>query len=203
VSIKILGGFARGFSLKVPKGDIVRPTSVLLKRRVFDYFQDMSGVQFIDLCAGSGAIGIEAWSRGASKVYLNEMNKHVHRVIEENKEGVILKFQHLNPGEIICASRDAETFVKNYKLTYENLEDEIQENTVIFLDPPYSDKKIYTEIVEYLFSSTWFKGQLWIESDALKGIPLKEWESKLNFDKVFEQGDSYILITNFPQFKKI
>ncbi len=203
MSIKILGGFARGLSLKVPKGDIVRPTSVLLKRRVFDYFQDMSDVEFVDLCAGSGAIGIEAWSRGANRVYLNEMNRHVHRIIEENKESAILKYQHLNPGDIISTSKDAESFVKNFKNTYENLESERQENTVIFLDPPYSEKKIYTEIVEYLLTSSWFKGQLWIESDALKGIPLKEWESKLNFDKVFEQGDSYILITNFPQFEKI
>ena len=67
MSVKILGGFARGLNLLVPKGDLIRPTSIMLKRRVFDFFQRMDDKIFIDLCAGSGAVGLEAWSRGAQK----------------------------------------------------------------------------------------------------------------------------------------
>lgn len=200
MSIKILGGFARGQLLAVPKGDLIRPTSVLLKRRVFDYFQEMNGVVFVDLCAGSGAMGFEAWSRGAELVFLNEMNRHVIKCLEENRETLIIKNDHKKTGAIECSGMTAENFIKHFKIRYQSLDKDLQENTVIFLDPPYSEKKIYTDIVQFLKEEEWFIGQLWIESDRHKGIPFTEWEShKISTGKLFEQGDSYILITNFPQ----
>jgi len=200
VSIKILGGFARGQILSVPKGDLVRPTSVLLKRRVFDYFQDLSDVVFVDLCAGSGAMGFEAWSRGADIVYLNETNRHVVKTLQENRENLVVKNHHKKNGEIECSAMSAENFIKHFRLKYSSFDNDRQENTVIFLDPPYSEKKVYLTVVDFLKDEQWFKGQLWIESDLHKGIPKEEW-SKLGLvgDKVFEQGDSYILIINFPQ----
>lgn len=200
MSIKILGGFARGQLLSVPKGDVIRPTSVLLKRRVFDYYQDMNGVVFVDLCAGSGAMGFEAWSRGAGLVYLNEANRHVGKVLQENRENVLLKNHHKKIGEIEVSGTTAELFIKNFKSKYLSFDNDRQESTVIFLDPPYSEKKIYLDIVSFLREDNWFKGQLWIESDRHKGIPFTEWEPKgLKLFKLFEQGDSYIFITNFPQ----
>lgn len=200
MSIKILGGFARGQILSVPKGDLVRPTSVLLKRRVFDYFQDLSDVVFVDLCAGSGAMGFEAWSRGADIVYLNETNRHVVKTLQENRENLVVKNHHKKNGEIECSAMSAENFIKHFRLKYSSFDNDRQENTVIFLDPPYSEKKVYLTVVDFLKDEQWFKGQLWIESDLHKGIPKEEW-SKLGLvgDKVFEQGDSYILIINFPQ----
>ena len=57
MSIKILGGFARGQVLAVPKTDSIRPTSVMLRRRIYDFFQDLDGFYFLDICAGSGAMG--------------------------------------------------------------------------------------------------------------------------------------------------
>ncbi len=200
MSIKILGGFARGQILSVPKGDLVRPTSVLLKRRVFDYFQDLSEVIFVDLCAGSGAMGFEAWSRGADWVYLNETNRHVVKTLQENRENLVVKNHHKKTGEIECSAMSAENFIKHFKLKYLSFENDRQENTVIFLDPPYSEKNIYLNVVDFLKQENWFKGQLWIESDLHKGIPKEEW-TKLGIEgsKLFEQGDSYILIINFPQ----
>lgn len=200
MSIKILGGFARGQILAVPKGDLIRPTSVLLKRRVFDFFQDMTDTVFVDLCAGSGAMGFEAWSRGSDLVFLNEMNRHVIKRLEENRENLILKNHHKKNGVIECSSLTAENFIKHFKTRYMNFENDQQENTVIFLDPPYSEKKIYTDIVNFLKEENWFRGQLWIESDRHKGIPHPSWINEgIVTEKLFEQGDSYILITNFPQ----
>lgn len=200
MSIKILGGFARGQILSVTKGDFVRPTSVLLKRRVFDYFQDLSDVVFVDLCAGSGAMGFEAWSRGSDLVFLNETNRHVVKTLQENRENLVVKNHHKKTGEIECSAMTAENFIKHFKLRYSTFENDRQENTVIFLDPPYSEKSIYLTVVEFLKQENWFKGQLWIESDRHKGIPSTEWESNgIIGSKLFEQGDSYILIINFPQ----
>jgi 16S rRNA (guanine966-N2)-methyltransferase len=200
VSIKILGGFARGQLLVVPKGDLIRPTSVMLKRRVFDFYQDLSEVIFVDLCAGSGAVAFEAWSRGAEFIYINEKNRHVLKSLHENRENLLLKNHHKKTGTIECSAMAAEDFIKFFKTKYASLNESQQENTIIFLDPPYSEKKIYTEIVHFLRVDHWFKGQLWLESDALKGIPHTDWEKEeIQTSKIFEQGVSYILITNFPQ----
>jgi 16S rRNA (guanine966-N2)-methyltransferase len=202
LSIKILGGFARGQILNVPKGTTIRPTSVLLKRRIFDFYQDLSEIIFIDLCAGSGAMGFEAWSRGAFRVYLNEINRHIFQTLEGNRENILLKNHHKKSGTIICKVTPALKFIQNFRDEYLKLDKDQQENTVIFLDPPYSEKKIYQEVVDYLKDQNWFSGQLWIESDGLKGLAAQHWiDNQIDPLKIFEQGDSYIFVTNFPQIR--
>jgi 16S rRNA (guanine966-N2)-methyltransferase len=59
MALKILQGEAKGLSLVAPSSG-TRPTSVLLRRKVFDAHQDMSDSIFIDCCAGTGAMGLEA-----------------------------------------------------------------------------------------------------------------------------------------------
>lgn len=200
MSIKILGGFARGQLLAVPKGDLIRPTSVMLKRRIYDAYQTLDDVIFVDLCAGSGAMGFEAWSRGAKKIYLNEVSKQVLKRLEENRENLLLRNHHKKNGEIVCTNFPAEKWIKQFRLEYEKFSDAEKEETVIFLDPPYSDKHIYNDIISYLLSEPWYFGQLWIESDPLKGLS-QESVKKFGLTpiKIFEQGDSYIFVTNFPQ----
>jgi 16S rRNA (guanine966-N2)-methyltransferase len=199
VSLKILGGFARGQILAVPKGDLTRPTSVMLRRRIYDFYQDLDGVTFVDLCAGSGAMGFEAWSRGARNVYLNEVNRHVLMTLEENRENILVRNHHKKCGEIFCSFYSAEKWLKQFKVTYEKLSKEEQEETIIFLDPPYSEKAIYLDVIK-LLKEPWYFGQLWVESEPKKGIAQKSLlELGLGPVKVFEQGDNYIFVTNFPQ----
>jgi len=65
--MRITGGGARGIPLQVPKGDAVRPAMDRLRQAVFSSLAArIEGVRFIDLFAGSGAYGLEAWSRGAT-----------------------------------------------------------------------------------------------------------------------------------------
>lgn len=202
MSIKILGGFARGQYLSVPKGDTIRPTSVMLRRRIYDYFQDLDGYIFVDLCAGSGAMGFEAWSRGATRVYLNEVNRKVLMILDENRENLILKNHHKKNGEIICSNFPAEKFIRDFKIKYQSFDEEQKKQTIIFLDPPYSLKSIYTDVVKTLTEGAepWYFGQLWIESDPQKGIPSSAWgDLKLANLKLFEQSESYIYVTMFPQ----
>ena len=200
MSVKILGGFARGQVLAVPKGDLIRPTSVMLRRRIYDFYQDLAGVTFVDLCAGSGAMGFEAWSRGALSVYLNEVNRHVLMTLEENRENLLVKNHHKKTGNIICSYSAAEKMVKQFRPSYEKLTAREKEETIIFLDPPYSEKHIYLDVIKILKEEPWYFGQLWIESDPKKGITHKVLtELGLNPVKIFEQGENYIFVTNFPQ----
>lgn len=67
--IRITGGSARGRVLRVPVVDGVRPTAERVREALFSAVgQDLAGVRFLDACAGSGAIALEAWSRGADVV---------------------------------------------------------------------------------------------------------------------------------------
>jgi 16S rRNA (guanine966-N2)-methyltransferase len=200
LAINILGGFARGQVLSVPKGDVVRPTSVMLKRRIFDFYQTLNNVTFVDLCAGSGAMAFEAWSRGASAVYLNEVHRHVYKNIEENRENLLLRNNHKKTGEIHCSFLPAQKWIKLFREKYEKFTQEEKEEVIIFLDPPYSEKGIYKEIIDYLKEDSWYFGQLWVESEPKKGLSQEEILAiGIESIKLFEQGDSFILISNFPQ----
>lgn len=200
MSIKILGGFARGQVLSVTKGDLVRPTTVMLRRRIYDFNQSLEGVTFVDLCAGSGAMGFEAWSRGAKRVYLNEVNRHVLKSLEENRENLLVRNHHKKNGEIFCSNHPAEKWIKHFRIEYEKFSEEEKQETVIFLDPPYSEKHIYLDVVKYLLEESWYFGQLWLESDPKKGLAQAAIsELGLKPVKIFEQGESYIFVTNFPQ----
>lgn len=208
MSIKILGGFARGQVLAVPKSDTIRPTSVMLRRRIYDFFQDLDEYYFLDLCAGSGAMGFEAWSRGAARVYLNEVSKHVLKTLEDNRENLLIKNHHKKAGEIKISNISAEKFIRQFKNEYQKFDEKQKKKTIIFLDPPYSLKSIYFDVVKELTGSDegagneepWYFGQLWLESDPKKGIPSSAWSDyKLKPTKLFEQGENYIFVTIFPQ----
>lgn len=199
MSIKILGGFARGQILAVPKGDLIRPTSVMLRRRIYDSWQNLDDVIFVDLCAGSGAMGFEAWSRGAKKVYLNEVSKQILKTLEFNRENLLVKNHHKKNGEISCTNFPAEKWIKQFRTEYEKFTDAEKNETVIFLDPPYSEKSVYSEVIQYLKSESWYFGQLWIESDPKKGLGQAAITALgLTPSKVYEQGENFIYVTNFP-----
>ncbi len=204
MSLKILGGFARGQHLLVPKGDTIRPTSVMLRRRIFDSFQRLDDFVFVDLCAGTGAMGFEAWSRGAKSIYLNELSRHVLKYLEENRENLLVKNSNNKSSEILCSNEPAEKFIQKFKTIYANFSEEQKRETIIFLDPPYAMKSIYFDVIKVLKikegKEPWYFGQLWIESDPQKGVASSTWDDyKLSSYKIFEQGESYIYVTIFPQ----
>lgn len=82
--MEILGGLAKGMNLKVPAGREVRPTSVRSRRALFDMLGDLTGKHFCDFFAGSGAVGIEAASRGATHILLVEKASPALGAIRDN-----------------------------------------------------------------------------------------------------------------------
>ena len=85
MSLRIIGGEFRNRLLKSPKGEQTRPTLAIMRKAVFDILQsDIDDAQFLDLYAGSGAMGLEALSRGASHATFVESNRNALRCIEEN-----------------------------------------------------------------------------------------------------------------------
>lgn len=119
--MNIIGGVAKGHKIYAP--DNIRPTRGKVREALFSII----GVQdkaFLDLFAGSGAVGIEALSRGASRVVFVERSRKAATYIRRNLEKTNLK------GEIINKSVSA---------TLENFEDTFD---FIFMDPPYRTELI-------------------------------------------------------------
>lgn len=119
--MNIIGGIARGHKIFAP--DNIRPTRGKVREALFSMI-DVNGKSFLDLFAGSGAVGVEALSRGAAKVVFVERSRKAASYIKRNLEKTKLK------GEIINKSVSA---------TLENFEDTFD---FIFMDPPYKTELI-------------------------------------------------------------
>jgi 16S rRNA (guanine966-N2)-methyltransferase len=127
--MRVIAGKARRLALKTVPGMDTRPTTDRIKETLFNMIQDeLYGIRFLDLFSGSGAIGIEALSRGAKEAVFVEKNPAAVRCIREN-----LKFTRL----------DADAFVVQTDVfaALDRLEQEIRGGKesfgVIFMDPPY------------------------------------------------------------------
>lgn len=193
MSLNILGGTYKGYTLRVPPGDFIRPTSVMLRRKIFDSHQDMSDFTFIDLCAGSGAMGLEALSRGALGIVLVEKHPKVYKLILENCK----KFASEN---IRIVNQGAMEWLKYFKASYQGLADIQKRQTVLFLDPPYENHEVYEQIINLIEESDWFCGELWLESDEKKGLgqeKLPLFRGKLQ--KAYVQGSNYVAIITYEK----
>ncbi|PIP12000.1 MAG: 16S rRNA (guanine(966)-N(2))-methyltransferase RsmD [bacterium (Candidatus Stahlbacteria) CG23_combo_of_CG06-09_8_20_14_all_40_9] len=115
--MRIIGGIYKGYEIKMPKG--IRPTSGLVKESIFNIIGNrILGAKVLDLFCGSGAIGLEALSRGAQSATFVEKNKRVVRVLMKN-------IKKLGCSDVDVISMDA------MKLSLDSTYD------IIFADPPY------------------------------------------------------------------
>ena len=193
MSIKILGGKARGISLACAISENTRPTSVLLKRRLFDAFQNMENVFFIDLCAGVGSIGLEAASRGAKKSILIEQDAKSFINLKKNSSLIADKVD----GEIQIFKQDIFRWLSNFKFEYLSWPLEQQQQTYVFFDPPYEQVNMYRRLASEF---EWFRGLLMVEACRQKTMHEDELQKNFfNVIKLYRQGTSYIIIGDFRE----
>lgn len=121
--MRIISGRARGTKLYTLEGDSTRPTLDRVKESIFNIIQsDIKDSIFLDLFAGSGAIGLEAASRGAKKVILCDKSKDAMQIIKKN----IMK-THLE--------NEVETYLLDFRVL---LKDKLNEKLdIVYIDPPY------------------------------------------------------------------
>ena len=133
--MRIISGKARGTKLNTLEGNLTRPTLDRVKESLFNIIQnDIMGSIFLDVFSGSGAIGLEAASRGAKKVILCEKNKQAIEVIEKN-----ISKTHLE-NEVIL-----------YKKDYENMLKDLKEKVdIVYIDPPYKTDLAYKSVKKML-----------------------------------------------------
>lgn len=125
--IRVISGTYKGRYLSIPDSKTTRPTMDKVKQAVFSIIRKhIEGSIFLDLFAGSGAIGIEAISRGASKTYLNDKDFNAFKVIKNNINSL-----DIDPSLYELCSKDYRLFLKKYKDV---------KFDIVFLDPPYRFK---------------------------------------------------------------
>ncbi|MBS0621264.1 MAG: 16S rRNA (guanine(966)-N(2))-methyltransferase RsmD [Verrucomicrobia bacterium] len=130
MSLRILGGRFRARTLKSPKGEGTRPTLAILRKAVFDILQqEVPESRFLDLFAGSGAMGLEALSRGALHATFVEKNPAAFRLIQENVRLLSVE----NESTLYCM--DAELALKKMTKAGELFD-------VIYIDPPYAKQSL-------------------------------------------------------------
>ncbi|HSE70785.1 MAG TPA: 16S rRNA (guanine(966)-N(2))-methyltransferase RsmD [Nocardioidaceae bacterium] len=123
---RIIGGSAGGRRLKTPGGDNTRPTSDRVREAMFSAidagFGSLAGLRFLDLYAGSGAVGLEAMSRGAGAVTLVEQDRRTAGLIREN-----IRTLRFASAEVVNAPV-SRVLAQPPRAPYD----------VVFLDPPYA-----------------------------------------------------------------
>lgn len=187
MSVKILGGLARGFPLATPKTDL-RPTSVMLKRKLFDWRQDLSGLSFADICAGSGAMAFEALSRGAEKIILNDADRSAFQTLKKNQTAFMDKFSYPQESFHLTHLDVRKWMLREYGFIG------LGEECILYIDPPYGEHELYREIIRELITRQ-FAGEVWIESDHKIGISLAELTGLIrSVIKTVEHGDHFVLV---------
>lgn len=126
--MRISGGRARGITLAVPRGDAVRPATDGMRQALFSSLGEwIVGVRFLDLFAGSGAYGLEAFSRGAEGGTFVEQNAKAVACIRQNIAAVA-KSVGRTASDLSVSQGDA---CKAAHWTAATVPD------VVFIDPPY------------------------------------------------------------------
>ena len=162
--MRVISGKARRLPLSCPKGMETRPTKDRIKETLFNIIQnEIPNCVFVDLFSGSGAIGIEALSRGASKCFFIDKSKSAITCIREN-----LLFTKLSDNAIIIQQDAIDSL---YSIHAEHVD-------ILFIDPPYADgyeKELLNSLsnFEYIDSNT----KIIIEADI-----------KTNFDHIETGG---------------
>ena len=193
MSLKVIGGMAKGHTIIIPKSGSFRPTSIRLKRRLYDFRQNWEGLTFVDLCAGSGAMGIEAWSRGAKEVILVENNKQTVSLINKNIKSINTKYSsELDERPINAIGKSVTSWINRDLETLLSRDQEV----VLFLDPPYANIELYKDSLKKIKNFfELFRFECWIESDRVKGITLEALEEIAGKNiKKFDQGTTFLAL---------
>ena len=143
--MRITGGTFCGRTIAVPKSDAIRPTQDRVREALFNIIQcELAGADFLDLFAGSGAVGLEALSRGARSVTFVEANRRHLAVLNEN-------LSRLSASEPRTTNHESRTTVTadcyRWISTYSG-----PGFSIAFADPPYAlgEEKGYASVLAML-----------------------------------------------------
>lgn len=148
--MRIIAGKKRGLKLETLSGENTRPTLDRVRESLFSILGGTcSDLAVLDLFAGSGSLGLEAFSRGAETVTFIEKNNSAAAIVKKN-------IQKMNSdGNLTLIEEDATVYLKKTEKTFD----------LIFLDPPYQNTILNT-VLELLLTKCNEDARLVIETDG-------------------------------------
>jgi 16S rRNA (guanine966-N2)-methyltransferase len=180
--MRIIAGKYRSRILKSQKGPALRPTSDRLRETLFNILGPaIEGSRFVDVFAGTGAVGIEALSRGAAEAIFIENHAPAAKLIRQNLDSLkissgatILTADALRGLEMLASRHKSSTAAVDY----------------VFLDPPYAAAVDYARTLEFLGSATFLAPDALVIFEHHHKFTLPEQIGALRRTRVLKQGDA-------------
>jgi len=177
--MRVIAGKAKGHHLKFPKGTVTRPATDLVKGAIFSVLEAIAEnwERVLDLYSGSGALGIEALSRGAEHADFVDREPRCCAIIKEN----LVKTRLDEQAHVYCCN-------VNKAITFLD-----KEYDIILMDPPYSDTSVGDVITTLASSKITGKESVVVVTHSPR-LPLSPSYASLNRIKEYRHGDSCIAI---------
>jgi 16S rRNA (guanine966-N2)-methyltransferase len=180
--MRVIAGTYRSRILKSLKGLALRPTSDRLRETLFNVLApNIAGSRFVDLFAGTGAIGIEALSRGAAEVVFIENHAPAVTLIRRNLESL-----GINTGVTVLAV-DA---LRGLAMLAARKNSGAPAFDHIFLDPPYAAAEDYSRVLEFLGSAEVLASGGIVIAEHRRNFDLPEEPGVLRRFRVLKEGDA-------------
>lgn len=161
-----------------------RPTSDRLRETLFNILAPIiSGKSFADVCAGSGAVGIEALSRGASDITFIELSRKAATIIRKNLEH--------------CEIREnVKVFEKDAIAAFKKFAEQKKKFDIIFIDPPY-DSFLYSELLDKIAFDKLLSDDGIVIAEHRSGAMITPSHGKLRPYREVVQGDSCLTFFSY------
>jgi 16S rRNA (guanine(966)-N(2))-methyltransferase RsmD len=178
--MRIIAGTYRGLRLRTLKGGNLRPTTDQLRETLFDVLgPSVEGSTFLDAYAGTGAVGLEAISRGARDVVFIEHHRAASQLIRQNLAALEIDSGY---ALLTCAVLTG----------LERLEREGEHFDVVFLDPPYEEIREYHHTLRQLARGLLLMPSSIVVAEHSKHIQLEEDYLTLHRTRLLRHGDAQL-----------
>jgi 16S rRNA (guanine966-N2)-methyltransferase len=189
--MRVIAGKYRRRQLKSLKGMALRPTSDRLRETLFNILGErVVDSRFVDAFAGTGAVGIEALSRGAKEVVFLEKHGPAATLIKKNLESL----------EVIRGARvlpvDA---LKGLEMLGKEKSGGGEMGAIVFLDPPYANAAEYDRVLSFLGSGTLLGEGSLVIAEHGRRFALPEAVRNLQRVRVLRQGDATLSFYRFVE----
>lgn len=178
--IRIIAGRFRSRKLKTLPGNKTRPTSDRLRETLFNVIgRKVEGALFLDCYAGSGAVGLEALSRGAKKACFIEANAKAVQVICGNIDALGIAY-----------NQEAEVFSLDAARAFKELEKQGLRFDIVFIDPPYDATDEYGRALQWLGTGSLLAPNALVIAEHDKRHTLADAYGSLHRTRTLTQGDA-------------
>ncbi|MGI8900374.1 MAG: 16S rRNA (guanine(966)-N(2))-methyltransferase RsmD [Nocardioides sp.] len=181
MSTRIIGGTASGRRIKTPGGDATRPTSDRVREALFSSLEaalgSITGLRFLDLYAGSGAVGLEACSRGAGVVTCVEQDRRTSALIRDNARALGFRVVEVMTAPV------RRILLMSPRAPYD----------VVFLDPPYHlpDEEVLADLTSLVAQNWLAEAALVVAERSRRGAELS-WPTGLVGDREKKYGETLL-----------